>query len=90
MTIYNRTPLHKNASTHTMLLVLRFYKKPVSFSDIRHICPTKVTPDNQRRCMGRLVAGGLAVQVDDGSGVDKFMITPHGIDRLYEIASSRS
>lgn len=80
-------PLHKNASTHVMLLVLRFYKRPVSFSDIREICPVKVTANNQRRCMGRLLAGGLAAHVDDGSGIDKFVITSRGIDRLYEIAS---
>jgi len=81
--------LHKNSGAHVMLLVLKFYNRPVTFHEIREIASDKkINANNQRRHMDTLMRGGYAVAVEESpGGVEKFQITHLGIGKVYDMVS---
>lgn len=83
-------PIRKNGSTHVMLLILKFYGRPITFNDMYEIAPKKINVNNRRRCTAILIEKGLAVETVDAAGESWFTITPAGVAKVYDMADKNS
>jgi hypothetical protein len=78
--------IRKGSAAHTMLLVLKFYRHPATFHEMREIAPTKINANVQRRWADSLIQSGYAVELPGAPGEpSRFQITQRGIDKLYDM-----
>lgn len=74
--------LHNNGISHKILLMSKFYKREVSYLDIRELNPIMSRNfSDLKRPLFRLECHGLIVFTDQQK--TKWKITPAGISHLY-------
>ena len=86
-----RGSIRKNSAAHIMLLVFKFYGKPVTLRDVREIASSsKITPNNQRRYVDYLLKRGFICEIGGESRAEtQFMITKSGVRQVYDIADRK-
>lgn len=73
--------------THKVLMLSKFYNKPISYKDCKYIFPSIGKPSDVHRSVLRLSLSGLIQIVDESTPV--WIITPAGISLVYEMPSKR-